>query len=377
MEQSVRVGIVGGGQLGRMLTEAANKMKLSVTVVDSTPDCPASQVGATQIQADLHDRAKIKKLAEASDILTIEIEHVDADFLDEISNLGKPVYPDPKVIRIIQDKLVQKEHLREIGLPVADFSKIDSLYDASSILNKFGGEFILKSRMGGFDGRGNYVVTDEAELEKAFNTLGGKNLYAEQLVDFKKEIAVMAAYSKNGDTAIYPVVETVQKRNICLEVYAPADINQELANKAKKIAKDIITSYKTPGIFGIEMFVTNKNQIIINEVAPRVHNSGHYTIEACETSQFEQHLRCITGQNLGPTNLKSKAAVMINILGERNGETLNLGLSDAQKMPETFIHLYGKSPTKIDRKMGHITSLANDFPTALKNARDARELINI
>ena len=377
MDQSVRVGIVGGGQLGRMLTEAASNMGIPVAVVDGTPNCPAAQVGAEQIVADLHDHEALKKLADVSDVITIEIEHVDAEFLDEIAALGKPVYPDPKVIKNIQDKLTQKEHLQKIGIPVADFRKLNNLEEASSVLEEFGGKFILKSRLGGFDGRGNAVVNSVNKLEQAYNLLGAKNLYAEKLIDFTKEIAVMAAYDKDGSTAIYPVVETIQARNICLEVYAPGEIDSSASQQAEEYAKKILQSYKTPGIFGIEMFATKDGQVIVNEVAPRVHNSGHYTIEACATSQFEQHLRCITGQKLGSTELKTKAAVMINVLGERNGETLNQGVEEATKIPGTFTHLYGKSPTKIDRKMGHITALADDLETAFKNARDARKLIEI
>lgn len=377
MDQSVRVGIVGGGQLGRMLTEAANKMNISVAVVDNNENCPAAQVGAQQIKGDFHDQQAIKKLADISDVLTIESEHIDADFLDELANLGKPVYPDPKVIKTIQDKFSQKQHLAQIGVPVAEFSSIDGLEDATKVLQDFGGQFILKSRKGGFDGRGNVVVRSEDELSDAFESLGKTELYAEKLIDFKQEIAVMAAYSKTADIATYPVVETVQARNICLEVYAPAEIDKNLSDQAIELTQKIIRSYKTPGVFGIEMFVTQDDKVIINEVAPRVHNSGHYTIEACQTSQFEQHLRCITGRELGNTDLKAKTAVMVNILGERDGETLNRGIDEASKIPDTYIHLYGKSPTKIDRKMGHLTSLANDHETSLKNARSARRLIEI
>lgn len=359
-----------------MLTEAATKLGFEITVIDSTPNCPAKQAGAKQIVADLHDREALQQLADSTDVITIEIEHVDTEFLAELSKLGKPVYPKPEVIKTIQDKYTQKQHLSELNLPVAEFEIIKDIASAEAVLDKFGGRMILKRRLGGFDGRGNAVVSSQAELEQAFEALGKENLYAEKLIDFSKELAVIAARSINGQTSIFPVVETIQTRNICQEVYAPAKINAELTKNLEEIAKSILDSYDTAGVFGIEMFLDQNGQVLINEIAPRVHNSGHYTIEGCETSQFEQHLRSIAGLPLGDTKLTHKAAVMVNILGEHAGDFDNR-VADLQQFPNTFVHLYGKTISKIDRKMGHVTSVADDFETALANARGARASIKV
>ena len=359
-----------------MLTQAADKLGIEITVVDKTPDCPAAQAGAKQIVADLHDRQALKELADATDIITIEIEHVDTEFLAELNKLGKPIYPDPKVIKTIQDKFTQKKHFSELGLPVAKYGLVEDITSAEKLLDNFGGQMIMKRRLGGFDGRGNMVVNSKQDIEQAFEALGVNDLYAEKMVNFKKELAIMAGRDISGNVSIYPVVETVQARNICQEVYAPAAVDQALSHSIEQIAKTILGSYQTAGMFGIELFLDHDNQILINEVAPRVHNSGHYTIEGCQTSQFEQHLRCITGQPLGDTKLTRNAVVMVNILGENNG-TVDKQITVTEHPTDTYTHFYGKAETKIDRKMGHITSLADDFETALKAARDARGKIKV
>ncbi len=377
MGQAETIGIVGGGQLGRMLTEAAIKLGFKVIVVNPSPNSPAAQVGAKEIIGDLYDKKALESLAQNADFITVEIEHLDTSVLEELAGAGKKINPSPKTIRLIQDKLAQKKMLREAGLPVADFVEITDEASAKKALSDFGGRLLIKTRHGAYDGRGNEVVSNPEELKRALKTFDGQQLYGENFVPFKKELAVLVARNTDGQTTTYPVVETIQHRNICTTVLAPADISRAAAEKAKQVAVDAVNRLEGAGVFGIEMFLTEDGRVLINEIAPRVHNSGHYTIEACRTSQFEQHIRAISGLPLGPTDMIVPAAVMINILGERDGETKPEGIDKAAKDPHTKIHLYGKSPTKIDRKMGHITATGQTVEEARERAHKAREAISI
>lgn len=377
MSQTGTIGIVGGGQLGRMLTEAALPLGFKVVVVDPGDNCPAAQAGAEQIIGDLYDEKALRLLAERSDHLTVEIEHLDAGLLDEIYKAGVSVNPAPATIQMIQDKFIQKVFLRDkAGIPVADFVEITDAASAQQALEKFDGKMVLKSRFGAYDGRGNAVVSSPDGIEPAMKTLGGK-LYAEKFVPFKKELAVMVARDTKGNVATYPVTETIQERNICIETLTPAEISPGVAQQATKFAEDVAKHLEGAGVFGIEMFLTDGGKILVNEIAPRVHNSGHYTIEACATSQFEQHVRAITGMGLGSTDLKVPAAVMVNILGERDGPTEVKGLDKASDIPGVTVHLYGKSPTKVDRKMGHITATGPTVKEARERAEKARKLIDV
>ncbi len=377
MSQIGTIGIVGGGQLARMMTEAAAGIGLSVVVIDPTPNCPAKQVGAEQIEASMHDIDGLHELANRADVITIDVEHVDADTLTIIAAAGKPVRPLPATIKMIQDKFEQKKYLSSKGISVADFVEIKSLDDALKAIADFSGKMLIKTRLGAFDGRGNSVVSNDAEIKEALELFEGKDLYAEKFVPFKKELAVMLARDLEGNISVYPVVETIQSRNICEYVIAPARIDQASYQKAERLAHTVAESLEGPGIYGIEMFLTQDGEVIVNEIAPRVHNSGHYTIESNKTSQFEQHLRAVSGMPLGSSELKVKAACMVNILGKRDGPTEPTGFDKLEQIPHTYVHLYGKSPTKVDRKMGHITVTADDTETAYANAKKAIDLISI
>jgi 5-(carboxyamino)imidazole ribonucleotide synthase len=371
------IGIVGGGQLGRMLTLAALPLGFKVVVVDPSAGCPATQAGAEQIIGNLYDKKALQQLAERADYITVEIEHLDADILEEIARAGTPVNPAPATIRLIQDKFKQKQFLAEAGVAVAPFVEIADEASAIKALQQFGGNMIIKTRHGAYDGRGNMVVKSPADITEAFTLFTDKKLYAEALVDFEKELAVMVARDHEGNAAIYPVVETVHARNICLEVTAPAPAAAAALTKAKALAKTVAEHLAGAGVFGIEMFLAKDGEVFVNEIAPRVHNSGHYTMDACRTSQFEQHIRAISGLPLGPTELVVPAAAMTNILGERNGPTEVKGLGKALATPYTNVHIYGKSPTKVDRKMGHINATGTTTKEALGRARKARKLLDI
>lgn len=360
-----------------MMTEAAKQLDLKIIVIDPLDNCPAKQVGASQIVASMHNKDALHELAERTDVITIDVEHVDAETLDLISRDKTPVRPLPGTIRMIQDKLKQKQFLADRGIAVADFLAIDDLDSALTALDKFGGKMLIKTRRGAYDGRGNMVVSSVEEVKKALEYFGEQGLYAEKFVPFKKELAVMLARDLNGKSEIYPIVETIQNRNICEYVIAPARVDEQAIKLAKDLAERVADVLGGPGIYGIEMFLTEDNQVLVNEIAPRVHNSGHYTIEACQTSQFEQHLRAICGLELGSASLKVSAAVMVNILGKRDGPTIEEGFDKLAEIPHTYVHLYGKSPTKVDRKMGHITVTADSVEAAFANAEKAIGLITI
>ena len=369
-----RIGIVGGGQLGRMLTEVALPMGHEVMVIDPGENCPAAQVGAEQIQASLTDGDAITELAKQTDVVTWEIEHINAEVLTE---LNTPVEPSPQTLITIKDKLHQKEMLRTGGIPVADFMPIHSIRDFTTAFDYFYGGVIVKTRTGGYDGRGNMVVSSLSDWELLKDRFGSTPLYAEEIEAFQKELSVIVARDTSGNVTTYPVVETIHKDNICHLVLAPAQIEPSVRVDAEEIAHETAARLKGAGVFAIEMFLTEEEKVLVNEIAPKVHNSGHHTIEANITSQFEQHIRATTGQPLGSTEMLVAGAAMINILGERNGDVELSGLNIVKTMPNTFVHLYGKSPTKIARKMGHVTVLADSVEQAQQLAIKAREEISI
>ncbi|HSX46768.1 MAG TPA: 5-(carboxyamino)imidazole ribonucleotide synthase [Patescibacteria group bacterium] len=377
MSQVRVIGIVGGGQLGRMLTLAAKQLGFHVVVMNPEGNSPAAQVGADEIVADWYDGKKLAQLADAADVITVEFEHLNADALAAVEATGKPVHPAPSTVRLIQDKYEQKVFLNQHKIAIAPFVKVESLPEARKALKKFKGKMLLKTRHGAYDGRGNALIRNTNDLKRAWVQFQGKALYAEGFVPFSKELAVMVARGTDGKIKTYPIVETIHKRNICVEVRAPAVISIAARKKAENLAKKVAKQLKGAGVFGIEMFLATDGKVLVNEIAPRVHNSGHYTTEATHTSQFEQHIRAITGLPLGDTSMRVPAAVMINILGERNGETVVTGLEAALQLPQVSVHLYGKAPTKIDRKMGHITATGKNVTEARKRATLARRRMGI
>jgi 5-(carboxyamino)imidazole ribonucleotide synthase len=359
-----KIGIIGGGQLGRMMTPSAKELGFEVTVIENGLDCPAAQVGANVIKAPITDEEAIKELVTSSDVTTWEIEHIPAEALVELQEAGYNIQSDPATLMIIQDKLIQSQFLADIGIPVAPFS--DTL-DENNFLG--GGPFVVKSRRGGYDGRGNLVVNslDDPKIAERF---GDNPVYAEQKLNFDKELAVVAARDMQGNIATYPVVETIHENNICHTVISPADIDPALQQQAEEIAQETLKHLNGAGVFAIEMFVVGNN-VLVNEIAPRVHNSGHLTIEGTKTSQFEQHIRAVSGLPLGSTEPTAPAAVMVNILGTQTGSLDRTGIEQAAALPNTNVHFYGKTP-RPERKIGHITTLAETSEEALATARQAR-----
>jgi 5-(carboxyamino)imidazole ribonucleotide synthase len=345
-----RLGIIGGGQLGMMITEAAKNLSeyiSEITVLDPTENCPAAQAGAKQIVGDFKDELAILKLAEQSDIITYEIESGNTDVL---SRLKARIEPSPSTLGIIQDKLSQKTFLSENELPVSQFYEITSLDDLHEKIKELGLPVLLKARRDAYDGRGNFKITSPDEIEKAYKHFGGKSLMVEKFVNFKMEVSVIAARNTNGEIAAYPLVENIHENNILKITIAPARVSDDVISNAGEIAKKTMEVLKGAGVFGIEMFIDQNDKILINEIAPRVHNSGHHTLQSCKTSQFEQHLRAILGLDLGSTDLVHKT-VMCNILGPDGFEGKYKPV--VLEKDGVYLKMYGKSVSKPQRKLGH------------------------
>ena len=373
-----RLGIIGGGQLGMMITEAAKNLSeyiSEITVLDPTENCPAARVGAKQIVGDFKDELAILKLAEQSDIITYEIESGNTDVL---SKLKAKIEPSPSTLGIIQDKFLQKTFLSDNELPVSQFYEITSLDELHEKIKELGLPVLLKSRRDAYDGRGNFKITSLDEIEKAYHHFDGKSLMVEKFVNFKMEVSVIAARNTKGDIVTYPLVENIHENNILKMTIAPARVSDDLISKAGNIAKKTMEVLKGAGVFGIEMFIDQDNKIIINEIAPRVHNSGHHTLQSCKTSQFEQHIRAILGLKLGSTDLIHKT-VMCNILGPDGfeGKYKPIELEN----DGVYLKMYRKDISKPQRKIGHFNvvdmSDSKDMSELLKMADEIKNSILI
>jgi len=373
-----RLGIIGGGQLGMMITDAAKNLSeyiSEITVLDPTENCPAAQAGAKQIVGDFKDEIAILKLAEQSDIITYEIESGNTDVL---SKLKAEIEPSPSTLGIIQDKFSQKTFLSENELPVSQFYEITSLGDLHEKIKDLGLPVLLKSRRDAYDGRGNFKITSSDEIEKAYHHFDGKSLMVEKFVNFKMEVSVIAARNTKGDIATYPLVENIHENNILKMTIAPARTSDDVISNAGDIAKKTMEVLKGAGVFGVEMFIDQDDKIIINEIAPRVHNSGHHTLQSCKTSQFEQHIRAILGLELGSTDLIHKT-VMCNILGPDGFE----GKYKPVELEKdgVYLKMYGKDISKPQRKIGHFNvvdmSDSKDMSELLKMADEIKNSISI
>lgn len=374
------VGLLGGGQLGQMLCEAANPLGVEVVILDAE-NSPAKQVNAKNKHVDgsFIDKENILELARHSDVITIEIEHVDTHILQEIEEMGVDVTIDGKkitkhpeiqphwrTIRTIQDKFIQKQHLKKNGIAVAESLEVAETERAvAAVSRELGFPFMLKARKDAYDGRGNYPVVSPDDIPKALKALGDRGLYAEKWAEFKMELAVMVVKTEDAvddpeDTIAYPAVETIHEDSICKLVYAPArNVSEEVRKAAQKLARNAVASLWGKGVFGVELFVMPDDTLIVNEIAPRPHNSGHYTIEACPTmSQYKSQLLAILGlmpefpDNTIPTVVP--ATIMLNILGGMNPDSHKKLVTAATKIPNAAVHMYGKV-SKPGRKIGHIT----------------------
>lgn len=373
------LGIIGGGQLGMMLTEVAMKIPehiSSVIVLDPTENCPAVTASAKQIVADFKDKNAIVELALQSDIITYEIESGDTEALESL-NTSVSINPSPLTLRTIQDKFIQKKFLAEHNISVPIFTDISSLTDLKEAITKLGYPVLLKARRDSYDGRGNFKIENGNQIETGFKYFAGRKTMVEKIIDFKKEVSVIAARSTKGEIATYPVVENIHKNNILEVTIAPARVNAKVAQEANMIARKVMELLHGAGVFGIEMFVTHDDRVLVNEIAPRVHNSGHHTLQSSDTSQFEQHLRAILGMPLGSTRLKHYT-VMQNILGPREFSGKYKPITLEQK-DGVYLKMYNKEQAKPQRKMGHINVVDEDdtknIDELLRRAEEIRNSI--
>lgn len=368
------LGVLGGGQLGRMLIQSAINYNQDIHILDPDPTAPCKDLCQRFTVGSLKDYDTVYAFGHSCDVITVEIENVNTEALEQLQREGKKVFPQPHILNLIKDKRKQKQFYLLHGIPTADFiltaDKAEVIQNANFLpaVNKLGKE--------GYDGRGVQVLRTEADLENAFDAPG----LLEKLIDFDKEIAVTVARNEKGDLIVYPAVECVfhPTANLVEFLFAPAEISAEVAEKAEEIAKDVILKLGMVGILAVEMFVTKDGEVLVNEVAPRPHNSGHHTIEANFTSQFEQHLRSVMNWPLGNTDLRCPAA-MINLLGEDGftGPVLVEGQDEALAEQGVYIHLYGKKVTKPFRKMGHVTILADTVLGLKEKAQRIKELVKI
>ena len=363
------VGVLGGGQLGRMLVEAANLLEIQVNFLDA-PNSSAKQVSNHDGHEDgsFKDAEAIKRLAAKSDVITVEIEHVDTHILEDIAKTGVDVQPSWQTIRTIQDKYLQKEHLQSHGITTAQSVPLEepSLPELEKASKSLGLPLMLKSRKEAYDGRGNFPVKTKDDFNAALKTLGkNRELYAEKWADFRMELAVMVVKTKDKVLS-FPTVETIHENSICKLVYAPArGVSETINKKAHELARKAVACFWGKGVFGVEMFLLDDDTLLINEIAPRPHNSGHYTIEACPVSQYEAHLRAILDLPIDQEDLQLREpAIMLNILGGDTPDSHRQFAKEALKHRRTKIHLYGKGQARKGRKMGHITVIAPSIPEA-------------
>ena len=368
------IGIIGGGQLGRMLAIAARQMDYKTVVLDPDSNCPAGQVADRVIRSEYSDIKASSELAALADVVTYEFENVDADSVSSVEK-QKPVRPSSLVLRTAQNRLYEKKALMEAGIPVASFRKVDSLRDLEDAASVLGYPLVLKTATEGYDGKGQSIIDGEADLAISYDQLNARNveLIVEQFVSFKAEVSTICARTIDGMTATFDPAENIHRNHILDTSIVPARIDESVTDKARIIATDIAEKLDVIGLIAVEMFVTQENDILVNELAPRPHNSGHYTMDGCDTSQFEQLVRVLAGMPITLPRLHSPT-VMVNLLGEIWEDTGgNPDWQRALEMPGVSLHLYGKSAARVGRKMGHINVVAETVAEALYIAVEARK----
>lgn len=359
------IGIIGGGQLGKMMALSAKAMGFRVAVLDPTEDCPCGQVADEQIVGGYDDLDKIDQLSKVSDVITYEFENIDADALGWLDK-NAYVPQGTELLRITQDRIEEKQHIQEAGVRVAPYVVVTKTEDVADGIERLGMPAVLKTARGGYDGKGQLVIRAVEDIAIAQTLVSQGRCVLEQWISFEKEISVIITRSTAGETVVFPVAENVHRDNILHQTIVPARISKQAEEKAVVAAKQIASALGLVGTLAVEMFLTKDDEIYINELAPRPHNSGHYSIEACETSQFEQHVRAVCGWPLGSTSLL-KPAVMVNILGEHQQPLLDR-IPDLQ---DWKVHLYGKKEAKFKRKMGHVTLLRETVEIALEEAEQS------
>ena len=372
-----RLGIIGGGQLARLTALAALPLGCEVVVLERHAGSPGARVAPGSVVGDWGDPEVLARFAEGVDVVTLENEFVPADLLRGLEAQGIPVFPTAASLAVTQDKFIQKSTLAAAGLPVPEFTAVSSVEDIAAAAGRLGWPVVVKARCNGYDGKGNGTVRTLEDIPAVWRRLGGGSqpLMVEAFWPYRHELAVIVTRGRAGEEAVYPVVETVQRDHVCREVVAPAGIAPRVAERAAALARRAVAAVGGIGSFGVELFLGADGALAINELAPRVHNSGHYTIEACACSQFANHVRAVLGWPLGSPELVRAAAAMVNLIGERAGPGRVSGLPRALAVPGAQVHLYAKSASAPGRKLGHVTALGDTPAAALELARRAaREL---
>ncbi len=356
------IGIIGGGQLGRMMALAAKASGFQIAVLDPTPNCPCGQVADVEITAQYNDLEALKQLADVSDVITFEFENINGEALEWLQQHAY-IPQGAEILKVSQNRIIEKQTITQAGVEIAPYVVIQEMKDLYEQIDEIGFPCVLKTATGGYDGKGQLVLKSKQDIVRAQHLIEQCVCVLEAWVPFDKEVSVIVSRNSFGDTKVFPVAENIHVENILHQSIVPARISEEVAQKARKKAMLIADSMQMVGTLAVEMFVTSDGEIYINELAPRPHNSGHYTMEACETSQFEQHIRAVCNWQLADTTLL-KPVVMVNVLGEHMKPLL-------EKIPTLSnwkIHLYGKEEAKVKRKMGHVNILRDDVEEALVEA---------
>jgi 5-(carboxyamino)imidazole ribonucleotide synthase len=370
----LKVGILGGGQLGRMLIQSAINYNFFIKILDPDENAPCAAIANEFKKGRLDDFNTVYKFGKDCDVITIEIEHVNVEALKKLEQEGKKVFPQPHILEIIQDKGLQKMFYQRNNIPTPDFFLIENKSEINKFNNYF--PFFQKMRKGGYDGKGVIKLDNPKDLAKAFDVPS----VLEMLVDFDKEISVIVARNESGETTCFPVVECAfnPEANLVEFLFSPANISKKVEKEAYKIAAQVANAFQIVGLLAVELFLTKDGKVLVNEVAPRPHNSGHQTIEGNITSQFEQHLRAVLNLPLGDTAI-TKPSVMVNVLGEKGFEGLATyeGIQEIMKWSGVHLHLYGKKTTKSFRKMGHVTVTANTLDEAISKAKKVKDTLKV
>jgi len=369
-----RLGILGGGQLGRMFIQEAISLDVDVHILDPDINAPCKNIATSFTLGSLLDFDTVYNFGKDKDILSVEIENVNTEALEKLENEGKKVFPQPHLLRLVQDKGLQKEFYVNNQLSTAPFHLIENKAAIENHISSF--PLVQKLRKGGYDGKGVQILRTAADLSKAFDAPS----ILEEMIPFKKELSVIVARNEDGEIVAFPTVECIfnSEANLVELLFSPADISKNIEDKAQNLAKELINKLKLVGILAVELFLTDEDELLINEIAPRPHNSGHHTIECNVTSQFEQHLRAILNLPLGSTRA-FQAGAMVNLLGEKGYEgTVHYdGLEEILAIPGVHPHLYGKSTTKSFRKMGHVTITGEELQTVVSTAKDVLSKIRV
>lgn len=366
---NIKIGILGGGQLGRMFIESSIKYDANISILDPNINCPSVNVCNNFFKGDFNNYEDVLAFGREMDLLTIEIEHVNTEALFQLEEEGVKVFPQAKVVELIKDKALQKQFYKENSIPTANFEFVKNINEVT-----FNFPIVNKLNKGGYDGRGVQILKNKSE------NLFDAPCFVEEKISFIKELSVIVARNELGETAVYPMVEQQfnEEANLVEFLFSPANVNEIIEAKGIQIAKNIINKLNMVGILAVELFLTAEGELLVNEIAPRTHNSGHHTIECCNTSQFEQHFRAILNLPLGKTTL-NKTGAMLNLLGEKNneGDVFYEGLNEVLKKEDIFVHLYGKKQTKPFRKMGHLTIVGNNIDEVLFKAKEVKKLIKV